>query len=65
MASLDDGIGRLRNAAGHLADAANAVAGVFAAAVRPIVGPIAGNWDRLRTLPQIGDAEGALCPLAV
>ncbi|MGA7429862.1 MAG: hypothetical protein WBW35_05485, partial [Xanthobacteraceae bacterium] len=47
MASLDDGIGRLRNAAGQLADAANAVAGVFAVALRPIVGPIAGNWDRL------------------
>jgi two-component system osmolarity sensor histidine kinase EnvZ len=42
MVSLDDGIGRLRNAAGQLADAANAVAGVFAGAVRPIVGP----WDR-------------------
>src|SRR5271155_2784047 len=47
MASLDDGIGRLRNAAGQLADAANAVAGAFAVALRPIVGPIAGNWDRL------------------
>jgi two-component system, OmpR family, osmolarity sensor histidine kinase EnvZ len=42
MVSLDDGIGRLRNAAGQLADAANAVAGVLAAAARPIVGP----WDR-------------------
>ena len=50
MASLDDGIGRLRNAAGQLADAANAVAGVFAVALRPIVGPIAGNWDRLGRL---------------
>jgi len=43
MVSLDDGIGRLRNAAGQVADAANAVAGFFAAAARPIVGP----WDRL------------------
>jgi two-component system osmolarity sensor histidine kinase EnvZ len=43
MASLDDGIGRLRNAAGQLADAANAVAVVVAAAARPIVVP----WDRL------------------
>ncbi len=50
MASLDDGIGRLRNAAGQLADAANAVAGVVAAATRPIVGPIVGPWDRLGRL---------------
>ena len=46
MASLDDGIGRLRNAAGQLADAANAVAGVFATAVRPVLGPITGPWGR-------------------
>jgi two-component system, OmpR family, osmolarity sensor histidine kinase EnvZ len=43
MASLDDGIGRLRNAAGQLADAASAVAGVIAVVARPIIGP----WDRL------------------
>src|ERR1700730_4179065 len=46
MASLDDGIGRLRNAAGQLADAASAAAGIVAAAARPIVGSIAGPWDR-------------------
>src|ERR1700734_2153591 len=47
MASLDDGIGRLCNAAGQLADAVNAVAGVFAVALRPIVGSVFGPWDRL------------------
>jgi two-component system osmolarity sensor histidine kinase EnvZ len=46
MASLDDGIGRLRSAAGHVAEAANAAAAIVAAVVRPVVGPIAGNWDR-------------------
>ena len=46
MASLDDGIGRLRSAAGHVAEAANAAAGIVGAVVRPIVEPIAGNWDR-------------------
>ena len=51
----DDGAGgkprrrhrTIAQSAGQLADAANAVAGVFAVALRPIVGPIAGNWDRL------------------
>ena len=33
MASLDDGIGRLRSAAGQVAEAANAAAGIFAAVV--------------------------------
>jgi two-component system osmolarity sensor histidine kinase EnvZ len=58
MASLDDGIGRLRSAAGQLADAANAIGAVFAAAARtiigpilaPIVGPIVGPWDRFTRL---------------
>jgi two-component system osmolarity sensor histidine kinase EnvZ len=43
MTSLDDGLGRLRNAAGQLAAAANAVASAAATVVRPIAGP----WDRL------------------
>jgi two-component system, OmpR family, osmolarity sensor histidine kinase EnvZ len=42
MTSLDDGIGRLRNAAGQLLAAANAVAGAASTAARPITGP----WDR-------------------
>ncbi len=42
MASLDSGIGRLRNAAGQLIAAANAAAAAGAAVARPITGP----WDR-------------------
>jgi two-component system osmolarity sensor histidine kinase EnvZ len=42
MTSLDAGIGRLRNAAGHLVAAANAIAAAGATVVRPITGP----WDR-------------------
>jgi two-component system osmolarity sensor histidine kinase EnvZ len=43
MTSLDDGIGRLRNAAGHLLAGAGAVAGAAAAVGRPV----SGQWDRL------------------
>jgi two-component system, OmpR family, osmolarity sensor histidine kinase EnvZ len=43
MTSLDAGIGRLRNAAGQLVAAANAVASAGATVVRPITQP----WDRL------------------
>jgi two-component system osmolarity sensor histidine kinase EnvZ len=46
MTSLDDGIGRLRNAAGQLVAAASAVAGAAAAVARPITGPITQPWDR-------------------
>jgi two-component system, OmpR family, osmolarity sensor histidine kinase EnvZ len=42
MASLDDGIGRLRNAAGQLGQAVNTVASLLSSVTRPIVGP----WDR-------------------
>src|SRR5271154_714582 len=42
MTSLDDGIGRLRNAAGQLLAAASAVAGAASTVARPITGP----WDR-------------------
>ena len=42
MTSLDDGIGRLRNAAGQLVAAANTVTGVAAALAAPVTGP----WDR-------------------
>ena len=42
MASLDDGIGRLRNAAGNLFAAASAVTSAAAVVTRPITGP----WDR-------------------
>src|SRR5579863_6358103 len=42
MTSLDAGIGRLRNAAGQLVAAANALASAGATVVRPIAGP----WDR-------------------
>ena len=42
MTSLDAGIGRLRNAAGQLVAAANAVASAGATVVRPITQP----WDR-------------------
>ena len=42
MTSLDDGIGRLRNAAGQLVAAANTVTGVAAALAAPVIGP----WDR-------------------
>jgi two-component system, OmpR family, osmolarity sensor histidine kinase EnvZ len=42
MATLDDGIGRLRNAAGHVRAAASAVAD----AVRYVTAPITGPWDR-------------------
>jgi two-component system, OmpR family, osmolarity sensor histidine kinase EnvZ len=42
MTSLDDGIGRLRNAAGQLVAAANTATGVAAALAAPIIGP----WDR-------------------
>jgi len=42
MTSLDAGLGRLRNAAFHLAAAASAVAAATAAVARPIMGP----WDR-------------------
>jgi len=38
MASFDDGMGRLRSAAGHVVTAANAVAGA--------AGYITGPWDR-------------------
>src|SRR5215472_14060751 len=43
MTSLDDGIGRLRNAAGHLIAAASAVSNAAGALSAPITGP----WDRL------------------
>jgi two-component system osmolarity sensor histidine kinase EnvZ len=42
MTSLDAGLGRLRNAAFHLAAAASAAAAATAAVARPIMGP----WDR-------------------
>jgi two-component system osmolarity sensor histidine kinase EnvZ len=42
MTSLDAGLGRLRNAAFHLATAASAVAAAAATVARPIMGP----WDR-------------------
>jgi two-component system osmolarity sensor histidine kinase EnvZ len=47
MTSLDDGIGRLRNAAGHLVAAASALTGAAGAAAAPITGPITKPWDRL------------------
>src|SRR5690349_12836792 len=43
MTSLDDGIGRLRNAAGQLVSAASAVTNAAASLSAPITGP----WDRL------------------
>ena len=43
MTSLDDGIGRLRNAAGQLMAAAGAVTNAAGALTAPITGP----WDRL------------------
>src|SRR5689334_1875701 len=43
MTSLDDGIGRLRNAAGQLMAAASAVSNAAGALTAPIIGP----WDRL------------------
>jgi len=46
MTSLDAGIGRLRNAAGQLVAAANALASAGATVVRPIRAPIAQPWDR-------------------
>jgi two-component system osmolarity sensor histidine kinase EnvZ len=42
MTSLDQSLGRLRNAAGHVAAAASATATAVAAVVRPITQP----WDR-------------------
>ncbi len=42
MATLDDGIGRLRNAAGHVRAAASAMAD----GVRYVTAPITGPWDR-------------------
>ncbi len=42
MATLDDGIGRLRNAAGHVRAAASAMAD----AMRYVTAPITGPWDR-------------------
>jgi two-component system, OmpR family, osmolarity sensor histidine kinase EnvZ len=42
MVSLDDGIGRIRNAAGNLFAAAGAVTNAAAVVTRPITGP----WDR-------------------
>jgi two-component system osmolarity sensor histidine kinase EnvZ len=47
MTSLDQSLGRLRNAAGHLAAAANAMATAVATVMRPIMGPITQPWDRL------------------
>jgi len=46
MTSLDDGIGRLRNAAGHLAAAASAAGAAAAAVTRSITAPITRPWDR-------------------
>jgi two-component system osmolarity sensor histidine kinase EnvZ len=46
MTSLDASLGRLRNAAGHLAPAARAVAAAAGAVIRPIAGPIMQPWDR-------------------
>ncbi len=43
MTNLDDGIGRLRNAAGQLAAAAGAMTGAASTLAAPITGP----WDRL------------------
>ncbi|HXW41147.1 MAG TPA: ATP-binding protein [Xanthobacteraceae bacterium] len=42
MTTLDDGLGRLRNAAGQLLAAANAAAAAAGTVARPITGP----WDR-------------------
>ena len=42
MASFDDGIGRLRNAADHVRAAGSAVSG----ALRTVIGPIVEPWDR-------------------
>jgi len=42
MTSLDEGVGRLRNAAGHLLTAANAAA----TAAGSITAPISGRWGR-------------------
>jgi two-component system osmolarity sensor histidine kinase EnvZ len=46
MTSLDQSLGRLRDAAGHLAAAASATATAAATVVRPITGPITQPWDR-------------------
>ncbi len=43
MTSFDDGVGRLRSAAGHLLTAANAAAGAAGSIAAPITGP----WGRL------------------
>ena len=43
MTSLDDGIGRLRNAAGQLMAAASAMTNAAGTLTAPITGP----WDRL------------------
>src|SRR5215831_12565956 len=43
MTTLDDGIGRLRDAAGQLLVAASAVTG----AVSTLTAPITGPWERL------------------
>ena len=62
MTSLDEGIGRLRNAAGHLVGRGECRgerprATCRVAADHPTVGP-------LHPLAEVGDAERALCPFA-
>ncbi len=46
MATIDDGIGRLRNAAGHVRAAAGAVGGAVGYVTAPITGTIMRPWDR-------------------
>jgi two-component system, OmpR family, osmolarity sensor histidine kinase EnvZ len=47
MTTLDDGIGRLRSAAGQLLAAASAVTGAASALTAPITKPITRPWERL------------------
>ncbi len=46
MTSFDDGIGRLRSAAGHLLSAASAVAGAASQVGEQVRGPITRPWER-------------------
>src|SRR3974390_1462298 len=43
MTSFDDSVGRLRNAAGHVAAGVSTVAN----AVSYVTGPVVGRWDRI------------------
>ncbi len=55
MTSFDDGIGRLRIAAGHVVDAPpTRVAGA--------AGYITGPWDRFTRWLKLGDADTAFMP---